>query len=609
MDYQEILSRIEQVRSVLGDCSIIKLPQIVVIGDQSSGKSSLLSSISGIPFPEASGMTTKCPIVVNTKYSDIDDNIYTINSNEEEKNEVINEEECSAKILEYQQNLVSTSKVSVTPITISVEGRNFNDLVLVDLPGIISNGDGKEEILDMIEKYISPKESLILVVTPAYQDDETAYALELAKIHDPDEERTLRILTKYDIFDSPDKNNQANDLVNDVSELSPHAVICRNNGTSYNKYFEESTLFECNLPTNRCGIETLKERLSVLLCQLITTNLPGLREQIIDCTNKNKKLLKEIGEEEPNSTTIIISLKNNLLSQISNINELLTPLLIEFQNNIHTTRDILSMELVEEYYEYDTFNPPFFQGTSTFNNLLNYIVELWRPIIETLHSDINELLDNLIDNNKFASYSTDLKRTIISLWNNFKNDIMMQLIEQMNYELEKELKFKTMNHYLTSKFEENLVLPDTVVNSYFDSLDETMFVREDTIRTYNNTHQTIHKILNINKIKENLKTLLISKVEQHIEEFYRLDIMEQHKIRVLAAIKANWSVSQKNLIDNIHYSVYSIIVEQINEWCANINNNESIINNARENKELRRNRIKYRNELDMMNECHNILNF
>jgi interferon-induced GTP-binding protein Mx1 len=44
-----------------GVCCFLRL-QIVVVGDQSSGKSSVLEAISGIPFPRGSGLCTRCPI-------------------------------------------------------------------------------------------------------------------------------------------------------------------------------------------------------------------------------------------------------------------------------------------------------------------------------------------------------------------------------------------------------------------------------------------------------------------------------------------------------------------------------------------------------------------
>ncbi len=40
----------------------IKLPQIAVMGDTSSGKSSVLTAISKIEFPANDKLTTRCPM-------------------------------------------------------------------------------------------------------------------------------------------------------------------------------------------------------------------------------------------------------------------------------------------------------------------------------------------------------------------------------------------------------------------------------------------------------------------------------------------------------------------------------------------------------------------
>ena len=46
----------------------IELPQIVVVGSQSAGKSSVLESIVGRDFlPRGSGIVTRCPLVLNLK--------------------------------------------------------------------------------------------------------------------------------------------------------------------------------------------------------------------------------------------------------------------------------------------------------------------------------------------------------------------------------------------------------------------------------------------------------------------------------------------------------------------------------------------------------------
>lgn len=596
--YRETLSNIEQVRSVLGgDCQTIKLPQIVVIGDQSSGKSSLLSTISGISFPEASGITTKCPIVVNTKLNNNHSISYKINDEE------IKTDDLEQTILTYQRDLISTSKVSTTPITISAEGNQFTNLVLVDLPGIISNGEGKEEVLTMIKHYIEPNESLILVITPANQDDETARALELAKEYDSEGIRTLRILTKFDKFDSEDNKLKAIDLINNnIHKLSPHAVICRNNGISYDFTVEEQQLNDLELNPERSGIESLKNRLTDLLCELVRINLPGLKEQLQINKIKNINLLKNIGEVEPNVNNIINSLRTKLLDNTKNINIILTPLLRNFQEQIHQTNTLLNIDLINSFYEYNVFEPPFFQGYDTFNRLLCYIVDNWRIIVNNLHCDINEKLNNLIDFKVFNCYSSDLKRIIVSIWTEFINNIINELNDCMNHELEKELNFKTMNHYLTSKYEENMILPTTVIDSICNSFKRDMFIKYDSIdREY--------VPIDIGQISINIKELIEEKVEEHINDFNTQNIEEQHKLRVLASIRANWAVSHKNLIDNILSVVNNIVINKIKELCNNISSYDIIIQNASENINIKNNRIKYKTEINKMDECLSILNF
>ena len=55
------VARLEQISSLRarGVGENIDLPQLVVCGDQSAGKSSVLEGISGIPFPRDEGVCTK----------------------------------------------------------------------------------------------------------------------------------------------------------------------------------------------------------------------------------------------------------------------------------------------------------------------------------------------------------------------------------------------------------------------------------------------------------------------------------------------------------------------------------------------------------------------
>lgn len=60
-DVRPWLQLAEELRS-LGLDQQLAVPQIAVMGDQSSGKSSVLEALSGIPFPRGSGLVTRCPV-------------------------------------------------------------------------------------------------------------------------------------------------------------------------------------------------------------------------------------------------------------------------------------------------------------------------------------------------------------------------------------------------------------------------------------------------------------------------------------------------------------------------------------------------------------------
>jgi GTPase SAR1 family protein len=52
------LDKIDKLRD-LGVSDFVALPQLVVVGDQSSGKSSILEAILELPFPRDSGLCTR----------------------------------------------------------------------------------------------------------------------------------------------------------------------------------------------------------------------------------------------------------------------------------------------------------------------------------------------------------------------------------------------------------------------------------------------------------------------------------------------------------------------------------------------------------------------
>jgi ABC-type phosphate/phosphonate transport system ATPase subunit len=63
----EIVEKLEQARTALADVNVDladHIPSIVVIGDQSTGKSSLLSALTGLQLPTGDNTVTRAPLKI-----------------------------------------------------------------------------------------------------------------------------------------------------------------------------------------------------------------------------------------------------------------------------------------------------------------------------------------------------------------------------------------------------------------------------------------------------------------------------------------------------------------------------------------------------------------
>jgi dynamin 1-like protein len=254
-----IASKLQDVLGALGQTTELDLPQIVVVGGQSSGKSSVLESIVGRSFlPRGHGIVTRRPLVLqlyNTSDpgaaaaaaaadqqndSDIDntnnddDSLYSdanahddaYNSNNSNKNRQLSDTEEWGEFLhqpgrkffdfgEIRDEIVrdtnrltgSNKGINPTPIHLKIYSPRVLALTMVDLPGIakVAVGDQPEDIerqlRDMCEQYISNPNAIILAVTSANTDLANSDALKLVKEMDPMGERTLGVLTKLDLMD------------------------------------------------------------------------------------------------------------------------------------------------------------------------------------------------------------------------------------------------------------------------------------------------------------------------------------------------------------------------------------------------------------------------
>ncbi|VDK45527.1 unnamed protein product [Cylicostephanus goldi] len=217
-----VVNKLQDVFATLGRREDqIQLPQIVVIGSQSAGKSSVLENIVGRDFlPRGTGIVTRRPLILHLSHVPADDEIRrrkpdgTLITDDwamfEHTGGAIYSDfsEVRKEIETETDRLTGHNKgISPIPIILRIFSQNVVNLSLVDLPGItkVPVGDQpaniEEQIREMLLSYISNPSSIILAVTPANQDFATSEPIKIAREVDPEGQRTLAVLTKLDLMD------------------------------------------------------------------------------------------------------------------------------------------------------------------------------------------------------------------------------------------------------------------------------------------------------------------------------------------------------------------------------------------------------------------------
>ena len=122
----------------------VPIPQIAVMGDQSSGKSSVLEAISGIPFPRGAGLVTRCATQISMSQGATWS--AKLNCKGSETITVADPAEITKAIEEMTNALCGEAEFSEEIITVKLVGPNTPDLTLIDLPGIVrTTTEGQSE--------------------------------------------------------------------------------------------------------------------------------------------------------------------------------------------------------------------------------------------------------------------------------------------------------------------------------------------------------------------------------------------------------------------------------------------------------------------------------
>ncbi|CAL8078331.1 unnamed protein product [Calicophoron daubneyi] len=328
-----VINKLQDVFNTVGTENI-QLPQIVVLGTQSSGKSSVLENLVGRDFlPRGPGIVTRRPLVLQLIHVDESDHATQMAEGDGKskewavflhRKEVFTDfNEVRNEIREETDRVAGSGKgISSEAISLKIYSPRVLNLTLVDLPGMtkVPVGDQPEDIESLINQlclqYVQNPNCVILAVTPANTDMATSEGIKLAKMVDPDGRRTLCILTKLDLMD---QGTDAHDLL--LGRVVPVklgiiGVVNRSQAdikagkTIEEALQDEASFLQRRYPSlaSRNGTPCLARTLNRLLMHHIRDCLPDLKTRVNVMAAQFQNLLNTFGDEVEDKGQLLLQI-------------------------------------------------------------------------------------------------------------------------------------------------------------------------------------------------------------------------------------------------------------------------------------------------------------
>ncbi|KAL9569224.1 hypothetical protein ACKAV7_006810 [Fusarium commune] len=338
----------------------VKLPQIVVVGDQSAGKSSVLESLTGTPFPRDAGACTRFATEIRMrraketklKVSIIPDKTRPYNDQArllQWGGDVTGDTPFDAMMRDATELIAPKSipgRFAARDIlVVEKEGPDMPLLTLVDLPGLVrvANRDQSESDIQTIEalsdRYMKSSRTIILAVIGGNNDYVQAPILKKAHHFDPKGSRTIGVLTKPDMTERIGLEDKFIELVTNKDQennfkLGWYVLLNPGPGEQWqspeDRAIREAEFFSrgkwATLPPEMWGIGALRAKLSTQLQRHIGKHVKTLRRQIQQALEGCESQLKAmgVGKDTPEEMRFqmgeLFTASNNLVTPAVNGN-------------------------------------------------------------------------------------------------------------------------------------------------------------------------------------------------------------------------------------------------------------------------------------------------
>ncbi|KAI3322876.1 P-loop containing nucleoside triphosphate hydrolase protein [Xylariaceae sp. AK1471] len=322
---QAVLTKIDKLRE-LNVGSIIPLPQLVVVGDQSSGKSSVLESLTGFAFPPATGLCTRYATqitcrrearegvsvsiiprpqadeVLKTELRKFRRNLSSLDNDDlatifQEANEAMGIR------MDTADNVASLGAFSEDMLKIEISGPDQTHLTVIDVPGIfrvpmpgLTTESDVVLVQNMVKTYMHNRRTMSVAADPFAKPIELTRwrrpreILRLAETADPDGVRTMGVLTKPDLAtEKATKDAIVNLVLGKRNPLKLGYCVVKNrsaddeSSTIFDRLSAEKAFFMCRpwlTIADRCGVTSLQGRLRELLMDISKREFPHVKLEI-----------------------------------------------------------------------------------------------------------------------------------------------------------------------------------------------------------------------------------------------------------------------------------------------------------------------------------------